>query len=140
MTADLASRIKRAQEAMTAAGVDALIVTPGADLRYLTGYAAMPLERLTALILPVTGDPVLLVPELEAPEAEAIAGGTRRDDNPAARRARRRLRRGAQARWHRRDPRGRRPHVGHAGVCAERCAARRGYSRGRPAAGQPPAD
>jgi Xaa-Pro aminopeptidase len=78
MTADLASRIKRAQEAMAAAAVDALIVTPGADLRYLTGYAAMPLERLTALVLPVSADPTLLVPELEAPEAErspaALAG------------------------------------------------------------------
>src|SRR4051794_9890441 len=78
MTADLASRIKRAQEAMASSGVDALIVTPGADLRYLTGYAAMPLERLTALILPATNDPILLVPELEAPEAErspaALAG------------------------------------------------------------------
>jgi Xaa-Pro aminopeptidase len=70
MTADLASRIARAQDAMAGAGVDTLIVTPGADLRYLTGYAAMPLERLTALILPAAGDPVLLVPELEAPEAE----------------------------------------------------------------------
>src|SRR5919205_2189105 len=80
MTADLASRIKRAQEAMASAGVDALVVTPGADLRYLTGYAAMPLERLTALILPAASDPVLLVPELEAPEAErspaALAGMT----------------------------------------------------------------
>jgi Xaa-Pro aminopeptidase len=78
MTADLASRIKRAQDAMAGSGVDALIVTPGADLRYLTGYAAMPLERLTALILPAADDPVLLVPELEAPEAErspaALAG------------------------------------------------------------------
>jgi Xaa-Pro aminopeptidase len=80
MTADLASRIKRAQDAMAASGVDALIVTPGADLRYLTGYAAMPLERLTALVLPATADPVLLVPELEAAEAErspaALAGMT----------------------------------------------------------------
>jgi Xaa-Pro aminopeptidase len=78
MTADLASRIKRAQDAMAGAGVDALVVTPGADLRYLTGYAAMPLERLTALVLPAASDPVLLVPELEAPEAErspaALAG------------------------------------------------------------------
>src|SRR3954471_17275327 len=80
MTADLASRIARAQDAMAESGVDALIVTPGADLRYLTGYAAMPLERLTALILPATADPVLLVPELEAAEAErspaALAGMT----------------------------------------------------------------
>ncbi len=63
---------------MRKSGVDALIVTPSADLRYLTGYDAPPLERLTALILPVDSDPVLLVPELEAPEAQrspaALAG------------------------------------------------------------------
>jgi Xaa-Pro aminopeptidase len=80
MTADLASRIKRAQHAMASSGVDALIVTPGPDLRYLTGYAAMPLERLTAFVLPADADPVLVVPELEAPEAErspaALAGMT----------------------------------------------------------------
>jgi Xaa-Pro aminopeptidase len=75
MTADLASRIKRAQEAMSDAGVDALVVTPGPDLRYLTGYAAMPLERLTAIVLRTTGDPVLLAPELEAAEAQRSPAG-----------------------------------------------------------------
>jgi Xaa-Pro aminopeptidase len=54
---------------MAAAGVDGLIVTPGSDLRYLSGYAATPLERLTALVVPVEGDPVLVVPGLEQSEA-----------------------------------------------------------------------
>jgi Xaa-Pro aminopeptidase len=78
MTADLASRIRRVQAAMSSEGVDGLIVTPGPDLRYLTGYDAIPLERLTALIVPATGDPTLVVPVLEQPEAErspaALAG------------------------------------------------------------------
>jgi Xaa-Pro aminopeptidase len=52
-------------------GVDALIITPGADLRYLTGYEAKPLERLTALVLPSSGDPLLVVPELEVAAAVA---------------------------------------------------------------------
>src|SRR4051794_20787262 len=42
-------RLSRAQEAVRAAGVDALLVSPSADLRYLTGYNAHPLERLTCL-------------------------------------------------------------------------------------------
>lgn len=47
-------------------GVDALILNGGADLEYLTGYAAMPLERLTALVARVDDErPTLLVPELE---------------------------------------------------------------------------
>jgi Xaa-Pro aminopeptidase len=63
-------RLDRARAAARAAGIDALVVTPGADLRYLTGYAALPLERLTALVLPTDGDAALVVPKLEQPAAE----------------------------------------------------------------------
>ncbi|KHL11145.1 Xaa-Pro aminopeptidase [Mumia flava] len=62
---DVPDRLTRARAAAADAGVDALLVTPGADLRYLTGFAAMPLERLTCLVLPVDGDPVLVVPRME---------------------------------------------------------------------------
>jgi len=78
MTADLASRIQRVQGALADATIDGLIVTPGSDLRYLTGYDAKALERLTALVLPQAGDPVLVVPALEVAEAKrspaALAG------------------------------------------------------------------
>jgi Xaa-Pro aminopeptidase len=63
----------RAQEAAASQGIDAVVVTPGADLRYLTGYDAKPLERLTALLLPAAGDPLLIVPELE--RSAALASG-----------------------------------------------------------------
>jgi len=61
------------QQAAAESGVDALVITPGADLRYLTGYDAKPLERLTALLLPASGDPLLVVPELE--RSAALASG-----------------------------------------------------------------
>src|ERR671935_3254249 len=70
MTVDVPTRITRAQQALVEAGLDGLVVTPGPDLRYLTGYDAKPLERLTALVLPAAGDPVLVVPLLEKAEAE----------------------------------------------------------------------
>jgi Xaa-Pro aminopeptidase len=70
-----AERLDRARAAASAAGLDALIVTPGADLRYLTGYNAVPLERLTCLLLPVDGDPVLIAPQLEVPAAHASPAG-----------------------------------------------------------------
>jgi Xaa-Pro aminopeptidase len=54
-----------------ASGIDALLITPGSDLRYLSGYVAKPLERLTCLIVPADGDPSLIVPELEVAAAEA---------------------------------------------------------------------
>jgi Xaa-Pro aminopeptidase len=51
-------------------GVDVLLLSVGADLPYLTGYEAMPLERLTMLVLPRAGDARLVVPRLEAPRVE----------------------------------------------------------------------
>ena len=48
-------------------GVDVLLLSVGPDLPYLTGYEAMPLERLTMLVLPADGDASLVVPRLEAP-------------------------------------------------------------------------
>ncbi len=57
------------------AGVDAVLVSPGPDLRYLTGYDAQPLERLTCLVVPVSGEPTLVVPTLERPAAEASPAG-----------------------------------------------------------------
>jgi Xaa-Pro aminopeptidase len=60
-------RTARVRARMEETGVDALLLSHGADLPWLTGYRAMPLERLTVLVLPVSGDPVLVVPALEAP-------------------------------------------------------------------------
>jgi Xaa-Pro aminopeptidase len=51
-------------------GVDVLLLSVGPDLPYLTGYEAMPLERLTMLVVPRDGDASLVVPRLEAPRVE----------------------------------------------------------------------
>ena len=69
--ADLADRLTRAQAATRAAEIDALLISPGPDLRYLTGYDAIPLERLTCLVLPAEGDPRVVVPRLESAAAAA---------------------------------------------------------------------
>jgi Xaa-Pro aminopeptidase len=66
-----ADRLRRAQEATSAAGLDALLVTPGPDLAYLSGYDAVALERLTCLLVPATGEPSIVVPLLEAAAAAA---------------------------------------------------------------------
>jgi Xaa-Pro aminopeptidase len=69
--ASYAERLDRAQAATRSADLDALIVGVGSDLRYLTGYAAPPLERLTALVIRPERAPVLIVPRLELGAAEA---------------------------------------------------------------------
>lgn len=68
-------RLTRARDAAGAAGLDALLITPGASLRYLIGYEALPLERLTCLVVPAEGAPQLVVPRLEQPAARASPAG-----------------------------------------------------------------
>jgi Xaa-Pro aminopeptidase len=72
-TADLypASRLERAAEAAGRAGLDALLLTPGPDLRYLTGYDTHQSERLTCLVVPAAGPAFLVVPRLELASAQA---------------------------------------------------------------------
>ena len=48
-------------------GVECLLLSLGADLPWLTGYTAMPLERLTMLVLPADDDATLVIARLEAP-------------------------------------------------------------------------
>ena len=73
-----AGRLDLAAAAARQAGLTALLLTPGPDLRYLTGYDAPQLERLTCLAVPaagVTGKPFLVVPRLEPPAAQASSAG-----------------------------------------------------------------
>jgi Xaa-Pro aminopeptidase len=70
-----AERLRLAADATGAAGLGALLLTPGPDLRYVTGYDAQQLERLTCLALPADGDPFLVVPRLELPAAQASPAG-----------------------------------------------------------------
>ncbi len=67
MTFDYGARLAAMRRLMDSTSTDALLASVGADLPYLTGYEAMPLERLTMLVLTMDRQPVLLVPELEAP-------------------------------------------------------------------------
>ncbi len=64
---DFRGRMERARIAMADRGLDALLLSVGAGLPYLTGYRATALERLTMAVVPREGEPVLVVPELEAP-------------------------------------------------------------------------
>jgi Xaa-Pro aminopeptidase len=71
-----AERVHAAREIAAEAGVDLLVVTPGSDLRYLAGYDAHAMERLTALAVPRRGEPFLVVPRLEAPMVDASPAGS----------------------------------------------------------------
>jgi len=70
----LAARVSRTRERMRELHVDVLLLSVGPDLPYLTGYEAMPLERLTMLVMPRAGDALLVVPRLEAPRIAEQSG------------------------------------------------------------------
>jgi Xaa-Pro aminopeptidase len=71
-----ATRLESVRDSVRAVGLDAVLLTPGPDLRYVTGYDAKQLERLTCLAVPAHGDPALFVPRLELPAAQASPAGS----------------------------------------------------------------
>ena len=60
-----ARRLAAAAAATGDAGLTGLVITPGYDLRYLTGSRAQTFERLTALVLPASGEATVVVPRME---------------------------------------------------------------------------
>jgi Xaa-Pro aminopeptidase len=74
---DFAARIERASKAIEEAGLSGIVVTPGPDLLYLTGYAPTAItERLTMLVVAPERKPAMIVPTLERPDAEAAPGSS----------------------------------------------------------------
>ncbi|MGK8505524.1 M24 family metallopeptidase [Nocardia asiatica] len=70
------ARLERAVELLRAAHLDALLITPGPDLRYLIGSAAESFERLTCLVIPADGaTPSVVIPKLELASLDASAAG-----------------------------------------------------------------
>ncbi len=71
---------------MAEQGVDVLLLSVGPDLPWLIGYEAMPLERLTMLVVPVDAEARLVIPAFETarvvdrPDLFAIDGWEETDD------------------------------------------------------------
>jgi Xaa-Pro aminopeptidase len=74
-SADYAARMARAADDGARAGLAGVLVAPGPDLVWLTGYRPTAMtERLTLLVLSHDQEPTLLVPVLERPDVERAAG------------------------------------------------------------------
>ena len=58
-------RLNKTSKFMQDNDVSTLLITPGSNLRYLTGYKAKKLERLTCLVLQKDELPTIVVPKLE---------------------------------------------------------------------------
>jgi Xaa-Pro aminopeptidase len=74
-TKDFTRRMENAISQAAAAGLTGILVTPGPDLVYFTGYQPTAItERITMLVLDADHDPHLIVPVLERPDAQAAPG------------------------------------------------------------------
>jgi D-alanyl-D-alanine dipeptidase len=70
--------MERAAHSAAEAGLTGLLVTPGPDLLYLTGYAPVAItERLTMLVLTADHDPAMIVPVLERPDANGAPSSSK---------------------------------------------------------------
>jgi Xaa-Pro aminopeptidase len=70
-------RLVAARRLAVDGGLAAILVGVGADMRYLAGYPAMALERLTMLVIVGADDPVLVAPTLEASPARGCPPAAR---------------------------------------------------------------
>jgi D-alanyl-D-alanine dipeptidase len=90
---DYTLRLERAARQAAKAGLSGVLVTPGPDLLYFTGYAPIAItERITLLAIHADRAPAMIVPILERPDAEGspaapaitLTGWTDGDDPYAA--------------------------------------------------------
>jgi Xaa-Pro aminopeptidase len=73
MASESIDRVALLQREMAARGVGVCVIGPSDNLRYLLGYDAMALERLTALVVSGSGAAMIL-PDLDAAEFAAVDG------------------------------------------------------------------
>lgn len=87
--AELLARIAKAQDLIRANGMSALVIEPGASLTYFTGVRWWRSERVTAAIIPVEGEILIITPHFEEPsvrESLAVPAQIRvwqEDEDPA---------------------------------------------------------
>ena len=68
--AERLARLARARTLMQQNGIGSLIVEPGSSLDYLTGVQWHRSERLTAAVIPASGDPIIVTPFFESPSVK----------------------------------------------------------------------
>ena len=72
--AERLARIARAQGLMKANGIGAVLIEPGSSLDYFTGVRWSRSERLTAAVLPVEGEALIVTPFFEEPSVRETLG------------------------------------------------------------------
>ncbi len=66
----MSSRARKLQKILAKRGLDGMIVSSTANLRYLAGVPIQSFERFASLLVPVEGEATLILPDLEAEKAK----------------------------------------------------------------------
>jgi len=66
-SAERVLRLRRAQQMMRARGIGSVLVESGPSLDYYTGVQWWRSERLTGVVIPADGDPIIVTPFFESP-------------------------------------------------------------------------
>ncbi|HVM37654.1 MAG TPA: Xaa-Pro peptidase family protein [Sphingomicrobium sp.] len=72
--AERLQRLARARALMQRHDIGAVLIEPGASLDYFTGVRWSRSERLTAAVIPATGEPIVVTPFFEKPSVEESLG------------------------------------------------------------------
>ena len=73
-SAERAKRLSHARDLMRRAGIGAVLVESGPSLDYYTGIQWWRSERLTGVVIPAEGDPLIVTPFFERPTIEEMLG------------------------------------------------------------------
>jgi Xaa-Pro dipeptidase len=71
-SAERMQRLAAAKDKMRAQGIGAVIVESGPSLDYFTGIQWFRSERLTAVVIPAEGDPIVVTPFFESPSIKEM--------------------------------------------------------------------
>ncbi|MFL6752260.1 MAG: M24 family metallopeptidase, partial [Sphingomicrobium sp.] len=71
-SAERMQRLRRAKELMRSARIGAVLVESGPSLDYYTGVQWWRSERLTGVVIPADGDPIVVTPFFERPSIEEM--------------------------------------------------------------------
>ena len=72
--AERLARLAKARALMQRHGIGAVLIEPGASLDYFTGVQWWRSERLTAAVIPASGEPIIVTPFFEKPSVEESLG------------------------------------------------------------------
>src|SRR6056297_2073018 len=75
---DYEARTRACQDALANRGIECVVLSPGPNMTYLSGFVDEPMERHLLLFVPQTGEPIFLAPTMSDEQLRTDSWITRR--------------------------------------------------------------